>query len=118
MPRTKRPNKPRDHLVIFDPKLAPYINATNAGPKALDINAIRIHHDLLSINTTAFEVAALDFRDDKNTRRSVKVQPLVTLQQLKTADAVPMLANPNFRAVVFKQEGALHTVRSYHSGPT
>src|ERR1043165_2263552 len=100
MPRTKRPDKPGDHLIVFNPKFAAYIRATNAGPKALDINAIRVHDDLLPINTTAFEIAALNFRDDKNTRRSVKVQTLITLQQIETSNPVPMLANPDFRAVV------------------
>src|SRR5262245_21755548 len=118
MPRTKRPHKPGDHFIVFDLKLAPGVYASNTGSKTFRVDPIRINHDLPSVDAAGLEVAALDFRDDKNTRRGVKVQTLVTLQQIEASDAVPMLAHPNFRAVVFEQQRSLNAVRGHHPGPT
>ena len=72
-------------------------------PKPLDVNTIRVDDDLFRTHATRLQVPSLDFRNDKNTRRGVKVQSLVTLQQIETADAVPMPAHPNFRTIVLEK---------------
>src|SRR5215213_9104674 len=80
MPRTKRPDKPRDDVATRNPQFAPRVRpgaAANAGPKQLRVNAIRIQNDLLSSDTSRFEVPPFHVRHNKNTRRREKVQSLV-----------------------------------------
>ncbi len=62
---------------------------------------------LSAANSARFEVPPLNFRDHKNTRRGVKVQSLVSFQQIETSDAVPVPSHPNFRTVVFEKQRAL-----------
>src|SRR5689334_1260365 len=104
MPWSKRPDKTRYDLIITNREFTARLHATNTRPKALNINAIRIDYDLLRRNTTPFEIASLNIRDHKNTRRRVKVQSLVSLQQIEAAHAIPVPANPNFRAVVLEKQ--------------
>src|SRR6185437_3938554 len=117
VPRSKRADKTRHHLIVPDTKLTSDFHTANTRPKALDINAIRIDNDLLGRDTTRLEVAALDIRDDKNTRRRVKVQSLVSLEQIEPADTVPVPAHPNFRAVVFEKQWSLRAIRRHDTGP-
>src|SRR5829696_7467266 len=117
MPRSKRADKSCDYLIVSNPKLTPRLCATNTRSKALHINAIRIDDDLLRRDAARFEVAALDVRDNKNTRRGVKVQSLVSLQQVEAAHTVPVSAHPDFRAVVLEEQRSLRTVRGHHTGP-
>src|SRR4051812_20526683 len=117
MPWSKRPDKPRHDFVITSPELTPRLHATSTRSKALHVNTIRINNDLLRRDATPFKVAALDIRDQKNTRRSVKVQSLVSLQQVEAADAVPIPAHQNFRAVVLEKQRSLRAVRRHNAGP-
>ncbi len=117
VPRSKRADKPRDHLIVSNPELTSRLYATNTRSKAFHINAIRIYNNLLRRDATPFEVPALNIGDDKNTRRSVKVQSLVSLEQIETADAVPMPAHPNLGAVVLEKQRPLRAVRSDHTSP-
>src|ERR1043166_491771 len=94
------------------------LRAAHTRPKPFHVHTVGIDDDLFRVYPTHFEVAALDFRDDKSTRRRVKVQSLVSLQQLEPPDASPMLAPPASGAVVFEQQRPLRAQRSHHSRPT
>ena len=72
--------RPGDDLIAFYSKFASRLRTTCARPKLLHIHAIRIDDNLVSGDTTRFKIFALHFRDHKNTRRSVKVQTLVSFQ--------------------------------------
>src|ERR1044071_3728865 len=117
VPRSKRSDKTRDDLILPNTKFPPDFRTANTRSKALDINAIRINNDLLRRDTTRLQVAAFDIRDDKNTRRRVKVQSLVSLQQIEAADPVPVPPHPNFRAVVFEKQRPLRAIRRHDAGP-
>src|SRR6185369_5618985 len=117
MPRSKRPDKTCNNLIIPNSELAPRLHPTNTWPKPLDINTIRIDNNLLRRHTTRLQIPALDIGDDKNTRRSVKVQSLVSLQQFETPDAIPVAAHPNLRAVVLEEQRPLRAIRGHHTGP-
>src|SRR5215212_5532885 len=117
VPRSKRANKTCDYLIVSNTQLAPHLCAANTRSKALHINAIRIDNDLLRRDTARFQVATLNIRDDKNTRRGVKVQSLVSLQEVETADTVPVPAHPDFRPVVLEKQRSLRSVRGHHTGP-
>ncbi len=117
MPWTKRPDKTRHDLIVSNTKLTPSLRPADARSKALHVNAIRIDDDLIRRDAARLEVSSLDVRNDKNTRRSVKVQSLVSLQQIETAHAVPVPAHPNFRTVVFEKQRALRAVRGHNTGP-
>src|SRR5689334_22331246 len=117
MPWSKCPNEACHDLIIPNTKLTPRFRAANTRSKALNINAIRIDHDLLRRDATLLEIAALNIGDDKNTRRSVKVQSLVSLQQIEAAHTIPVPAHPNFRAVVLQKQRSLCAVRRHHASP-
>src|ERR1041385_179974 len=117
VPRSKRPDKPRHDLIISNTQLTPHLFSANTRPEALHIDAIRIDDDLLRRDATRLEVAALNIRDDKNTRRSVKVQSLVSLQQIEAADAIPVSAHPHFRTVVLEKQRPLRLIRGHHTRP-
>src|SRR6185369_12352303 len=47
VPRSKRPDKPCNHLIISDAELASRLHTTNTRPKPLNVNTIRIDNNLL-----------------------------------------------------------------------
>src|ERR1043165_2107767 len=74
------------------------LRAAHTRPKPFHVHTVGIDDDLFRVYPTHFEVAALDFRDDKNTRRRVKVQSLVSLQQIGAARRAPNAAPPRLRS--------------------
>src|SRR6185369_422880 len=117
VPRSKRPNKTRNNLIIPNSEFTPRFNTANTRSKRLDVNTIRIDNNLLRCHATRLQVPALNIGDDKNTRRCVKVQSLVSLEQFETPHAVPVASHPNFRPVVLKKQRPLRAIRGHHTGP-
>src|SRR4029079_8413592 len=106
------------HRLSLTSDVAPALVPSDARPKPLDINTIRIDNNLLRRHATRLQVSAFNIGDHKNTRRRVKVQSLVSLQQFETPHAIPVPAHPNFRPVVFEKQRPPRAVRRHHAGPT
>src|SRR5207245_2578969 len=103
VPRSEGADKASEYLIAPDAQVIAYAFAADVRPETIDIHAVRVNHDFLVINANAKQIPPFNFGNDKDARRRLQIQTLVTFQQAKHSDAVPVTADPNFRAVVFKK---------------
>src|SRR5688572_5956315 len=118
VPWSKSTDKAGDDFQITNSVKVAIILVAGPRPKHLGVDAVWIDDDLLWRHTARLEVSPLYFRDDKNTRRRAKVQSFVSLEQIETADVVPVTSDPHFRVVVFEKQRAPGAQCGDDAGPT
>ncbi len=116
MPQAERPGKSYQHLVWFDSKLpAPWLSLPSR-TKIVGIDPIGIHPNAICRDTSPCQFRSERLGNHNDPRSASQTHFLAQPDPTPERCRVPVICDPPFRTVVFKNQRHLQAAREQRSG--